>query len=312
MFNPKGGNLLEDQLAVSGLEMSIDPFTAISAAVSIAGGIAGASSASSANADAKKAQKKQQKLLNKQAKINNKYNEKAFEAEKKDYFAQREFQFDMANRQFEYDNTIQDYTYLQNVRQYGKSIDQLGTQLVYNSLAAHQAYESTQSQFQELLASQSFAKENLFVERLQNQGAAAVGQAGRGQTKAQQVTLADEGRNLAVLQAELRSGATQGTRQMRDIGIQKYSSDRNAIANLMLRPEQAPRTPEPIMGPEKTFIKPAKQIPGMAPPPAYSNPLMPLIGGISSAAGSLAQSQAFNPVKPTPLQGTNVPYTSLF
>ena len=44
MFNPKGGNLLEDQLAVSGLEMSIDPFTAISAGVSIIGGIAGASS----------------------------------------------------------------------------------------------------------------------------------------------------------------------------------------------------------------------------------------------------------------------------
>ena len=299
MFNPKGGNLLEDQLTVSGLEMNV--FAAISAGVSIIGGIAGASQASSANSDAKKAQKKQQKLMNKQAKINNKYNEKAHEAEKKDYFAQREFQFDMANRQFEYDNTIQDYTYLQNVKQYGKSIDQLGTQLVYNSLAAHQAYESTQSQFQELLASQSFAKENLFVERLQNEGAAAAGQAGRGQTKAQQVTLADEGRNLAVLQAELRSGATQATRQMRDIGIQKYSGDRNAIANLMLRPEQAPRGPAPVMGPEKTFIKPAKQIPGMAPPPAYSNPLMPLIGGISSAAGSLAGSNMFNPPKPTPL-----------
>ena len=296
MFNPKGSNLLKDQLAVSGLEMNA--FAAIGAGISLIGGIAGAAQASSANADAKSAQKKQQKLLNKQAKINNKYSQKAFEAEKKDYFAQREFQFDMANRQFEYDNTIQDYTYLQNVKQYGKSIDQLGTQLVYNSLAAHQAYESTQSQFQELLASQSFAKENLFVERLQNEGAAAAGQAGRGLVKAQQVTLADEGRNLAVLQAELRSGATQGTRQMRDIGIQKYAGDRNAIANLMLRPEQAPRPQAPVMGPEKTFIKPAKQIPGMAPPPAYTNPLMPLIGGISSAAGSLAQSQMFNPVIP--------------
>jgi hypothetical protein len=303
MFNPKGSNLLEDQLSVSGLEMNV--FAAIGAGVSIIGGIAGAASASSANASAKSAQKKQQKLLNKQAKINNKYSEKAHEAEKKDYFAQREFQFDMANRQFEYDNTIQDYTYLQNVKQYGKSIDQLGTQLVYNSLAAHQAYESTQSQFQELLATQSFAKENLFVERLQNQGAAAVGQAGRGQTKAQQVTLADEGRNLAVLQAELRSGATQGTRQMRDIGIQKYSSDKNAIANLMLRPERAPKPPAPVMGPEKTFIKPARQIPGMAPPPAYTNPLMPLISGISSAAGSLAQAQAFNPVIPQAVQNQN-------
>ncbi len=295
MFNPKGGNLLEDQLAVSGLEMSIDPFTAVSAVASIAGGIFGASSASSANSKAEAAQKQQQKLLDEQAKINNEYNLKAHEAEKKDYFEMQEFQFDMANRQFEYDNTIQDYTYLQNVRQYGKSVEQLGSQLVYNSLAAHQAYESTQSQFQELLASQSFAKENLFVERLQNQGAAAVGQAGRGQTKAQQVTLADEGRNLAVLQAELRSGATQADRQMRDIGIQKYVGDTNAILNLMIRPEEAPRPPAPVMGPPKTFIKPAEQLPGMATPAAYSNPMAPLVGGVTSALGSISNyTQNFN------------------
>ena len=310
MFNPKGGSLLEDQLAVSGLEMNI--FGAISAVASVAGGIFGAASASSQNSKNAAAAKKQQKLLDKQAKINNEYNAEAHEAEKHDYFAQREFQFDMANRQFEYDNTIQDYTYLQNVKQYGKSVDQLGNQLVYNSLAAHQAYESTQSQFQELLASQSFAKENLFVERLQNQGAAAVGQAGRGRTKTQQVTLADEGRNLAVLQAELRSGETQAGRQMRDIGIQKYAGDKNAIANLMLRPEKAPRPMAPVMGPERTFVKPAEQIPGMAPPPAYSNPLMPLIGGISSAAGTLQSANFGSSPTPTPLQGTSVPYTSLF
>jgi hypothetical protein len=310
MFNPKGSSLLEDQLAVSGLEMNI--FGAIGAVASVAGGIFGAASASSQNSKNAAAAKKQQKLLDKQAKINNEYNAEAHEAEKHDYFAQREFQFDMANRQFEYDNTIQDYTYLQNVKQYGKSVDQLGNQLVYNSLAAHQAYESTQSQFQELLASQSFAKENLFVERLQNQGAAAVGQAGRGQTKAQQVTLADEGRNLAVLQAELRSGETQAGRQMRDIGIQKYAGDKNAIANLMLRPEKAPRPMAPVMGPERTFVKPAEQIPGMAPPPAYSNPLMPLIGGISSAASTLQSTNFGSSPTPTPLQGTSVPYTSLF
>jgi len=299
MFNPKGGNLLDDQLSVSGLEMSV--FAAIGAVASVAGGIFGASQASSQNSKNAKAAKEQQKLLDEQAEINNTYNAEAHEAEKKDYFAQREFQFDMANRQYEYDNTIQDYTYLQNVKQYGKSVEQLGNQLVYNSLAAHQAYESTQSQFQELLASQSFAKENLFVERLQNQGAVSAGQAGRGQTKGQQVTLADEGRNLAVLQAELRSGATQAGRQMRDIGIQKYAGDKNAMANLMIRPEVGPRAPAPVMGPEKTFIKPAVQIPGMAPPPAYSSPIMPLIGAVSSAAGLAQKSTLFNPPKPTPL-----------
>ena len=60
MFNPKGGNLLEDQLAVSGLEMNV--FAAVGAAVSIAGGIFGASQASSQNSKNAAAAKKQQKL----------------------------------------------------------------------------------------------------------------------------------------------------------------------------------------------------------------------------------------------------------
>ena len=83
-FNPKGWSLLDEQLAESGLEMSIDPFTAISAGASIIGGIFGSSQASSANKSAKRAQKKAQELANKQAAITNAYNQEAFAAEKKD------------------------------------------------------------------------------------------------------------------------------------------------------------------------------------------------------------------------------------
>ena len=261
---------------------------AVGAGSSILGGIFGAKQQSSANSKAEKAAKKQQKLLDKQADINNEYRKEAFEAEKKDYFAQREFQFDTANRQFEYDNSIVDYRYLQDVRMYGKSVETTNDQLAYNSIASQQAYESTQSQFQELLQSQAFAKQNLYVESLENQGKAAVQQAGRGNLKGQQVTLAQQGMDLSVLREELKSGERQVGRQMRDIGIQKYAADKNALANMMIEPSRAPRPLAPIMGPERTFIEPPEELPGAVPPPAYSSPMGPLIGGISSAASGLA------------------------
>ena len=48
----KNYDLLGEQLAESGLEMSVDPFTAISAGVSVIGGIFGASQADSSNKSA--------------------------------------------------------------------------------------------------------------------------------------------------------------------------------------------------------------------------------------------------------------------
>jgi hypothetical protein len=274
----------------------------VGAATSVIGGIFGASQQSSANRKAESAAKKQQEILEEQAEINNEYRQEAFKAEKKDYFAQREFEYDMAVRQYGYNQSIQDYRYLQDVRMYGKSVETTNDQLVYNSLASQQAYESTQSQFQELLQSQAFAKQNLYVESLENQGKAAVQQAGRGNLKGQQVTLAQQGMDLSVLRQELRSGERQVGRQMRDIGIQKYAADKNALANMMIEPERAPDALAPVMGPERTFIEPPEELPGAVPPPAYSSPLGPLIGGFGSAVSQLGQinwggtqpSQTFN------------------
>ena len=78
--------------------------------------------------------------------------------------------------------------------------------LAFNSIAAQQAYESVQAQFNELMQGQAFAKQNMLVERLTAQGqVAAMGQAGRSQVKGQQATMADQGLNLAVMREELRS-----------------------------------------------------------------------------------------------------------
>lgn len=263
-------------------------FGGISAVAGIAGGISASNQAASNNRDAKKAAKEAKKQAKKQAKLTNEYNTKAFEAEKKDYYAQREFQWDTAVRQYQYDNSIIDYRFLQDVRMYGKSVENYKSTLAFNSVASRQAYESVQAQLGELEDQQAFVKQDLLVDRLVNQGKVATGQAGRSQIKAQQSTIAEQGRSLAMMRREFKSAVSQSEADMRDVAIQKWAADTNAKANLMLRPERAPRPLEPIQGPERTFVKPAKAIPGYTPPPVLQSTTAPLISGISSAAGSLA------------------------
>jgi len=68
MFNPKSTNLLDEQLAVSGLEMNW-VFAAVGAAASIAGGIMGMNQAKSNNSKAKKNAKKQKAFNKKVVKL---------------------------------------------------------------------------------------------------------------------------------------------------------------------------------------------------------------------------------------------------
>ena len=287
-FNPKGWSLLDEQLAESGLEMSIDPFTAISAGASIIGGIFGSSQASSANKSAKKAQKKAQELANKQAAITNAYNQEAFAAEKKDYFAAREFQYETALAQWRYDTEIQDYRYLQETKKYSASVDNYANQLAFNTLGAQRAYESQQASFNELLASTAFEGQGSLIERLQNEGRASLGQAGNSRVKAMQSTLAEQGRNAAIMSASLISGEREFQRGMQEVSLQKYGSDMQAAANLMIKPQPLPEIGRPTMGPERTFVAPAQVLPGAVPPAKYTNPMMPLIGGITGATQAVA------------------------
>ena len=68
MFNPKSNNLLDEQLAFSGLEMGVGPavvLAGIGAAASIGGGIMGARSASKQNAAARRAESEQKEFAKK-------------------------------------------------------------------------------------------------------------------------------------------------------------------------------------------------------------------------------------------------------
>ena len=289
MFNPKE-NLLDQQLAVSGLEMSvvIDPFTAVSAGAAIVGGIMGSRSASRQNRANRRAARKQRKIAKKQAKITNKYNRASYKAEKKDYYAARQFQYEMAVKQFQYDTAVQDFRYLQDVKAYGKSVENYGQQLVYNNIAYQSAKDSQMAAYNETLDGAAYEKQDMLVSQLQSAGNASMLQAGASRGKAMQAVAAQQGRDLAVLRASLVSSEKELQRSMMDIALEKYGADMQAKAELMIRPEALPALIEPEMGPERTFVRPAKVLPGAVPPAIRQSTIMPLIGAVSSVANSLA------------------------
>lgn len=158
-------NLLDEQLAVSGLEMNIVEILAgVSAATSVIGGIFGASSASKSNREAKKAQKKQEKLAEKVADRTNKYNKKLDEADKANYFAMRDFSHKTSLQNWQRGAEIQDYNYLSALKQYEKSAQIGDQQLGLNATAERQGVEAEEGSIQDMFIQQGFQQETLLSE----------------------------------------------------------------------------------------------------------------------------------------------------
>ena len=162
MFNPKE-NLLDQQLAVSGLEMSIAPALAlagVSAVTSIAGGIMGASQAASSNSAAKKAQKEQEKFQKEIAERTNEHNDKLDAADKANYYAMREFNHETAMGQWQRNAEVQDFQFLNQLKQYQKSQAIGNAQVGLNAQAAVQGVQAEQAAIQEAFIEQQFEHEN--------------------------------------------------------------------------------------------------------------------------------------------------------
>ena len=132
----------------------------------------------------------------------------------------------------------------------------------------------------------AFEGESTLVQNLEAAGQAALGQAGVSRGKALQALAAKQGRDLAVLQASAKSSEEEFRRNNFDLALQKYGADMQAKANLMIRPDRLPELIRPEMGPERTFVEPAEVLPGAVPPAKYTNPMLPLISGITSAANA--------------------------
>ena len=261
-------------------------FAGVGAAASLASGISGAASASSQNAQAQANYEQQKKAAAEQARITNEYNKRLFEADKENYRKQRDYEWQTAIQSWQYNSEIQDYQYLQTAKQYLSSVENTQQQLTYNSVAAMEAQEQEQASLAEILNNDAFQREGMLIESLQNEGRAALLQAGGSRAKALQSTIAEQGRNSSILSASLISAGAQSQRNMRDIEMGRYADDLKARNAMMIEPERLPNIPQPIKPPERIFVEPMQATASFIPAPIRQSTLAPLISGVAGAAQS--------------------------
>ena len=119
-FNPKGPDLLDQQLAESGLEMSISWAGAgllFNVGSSLAQGFMGSSAAQKANDQAQKDYEAQKLQAHNAALIQNAYQEVSFGIEKLNYQVNRKYEYANALRSWQYNESIRDFEYLQAIKE---------------------------------------------------------------------------------------------------------------------------------------------------------------------------------------------------
>lgn len=252
----------------------------------IASGIAGSVQAGNQNAQAQANYAEQKKASEEAARLTNEYNARVFEADKENYRRQRDYEWTTAVKSWQYNSEIQDYQYAQTAKQYLSSVENTQQQLTYNSVAAMEAQAQEQASLAEILNSAAFQQEGMLIESLQNEGRAALLQAGGSRAKALQSTVAEQGRNAAILSASLVSAGMQSQRNMRDIEMGRYADDLKARNAMMIEPERLPDIPQPIKPPERVFVEPMKATAGYIPAPIQQSTFAPLISGLSSGLSS--------------------------
>lgn len=273
-------------------------FTAIGAVAGVASGIFGAVSASNQNSQAQSNYEEQKRAAQRSADRQNEYNKRVHEADKENYTRQRAYEWETAVKSWQYQSEIQDFQYLQAARQYLGSVENTEQQLVYNSIAARQAQESEQASLNEIMVQDAFQREGMLIESLQREGQASLQQAGGSRTKAIQSTVADLGRNSAILRASLISAGQQSERNMRDIELSRYADDIRAKAAMMIKPERLSDIPAPIVPPERIFVEPMLATADYIPAPIQQSVVAPIISGIASGATLASQVNWTNPGGP--------------
>jgi hypothetical protein len=262
---------------------------AVSAVASVAGGVSQSQAAGAANSQAQANYEAQKKAAEAAAARQNEYNKRVHEADKENYKRQRAYEWETAVKSWQYQSEIQDFQYLQAAKQYLGSVENTEQQLVYNSIAARQAQESEQASLNEIMVQDAFQREGMLIESLQREGQASLMQAGGSRAKAIQATVADLGRNSAILRASLISAGQQSERNMRDIELSRYADDIKAKAAMMIKPERLPDIPSPIPPPERIFVEPMLATADYIPAPIRQSTFAPIMSGIASGASSISQ-----------------------
>jgi hypothetical protein len=303
----KNFNLLDEQLAESGLEMYIiDPGTAslimggISAATSLFGGISAAKEAEKANEAQKVAYEKEKNAAKRQARAQNVAARRQFEADRDNYRKQAQYNYDTAIKKWQYDTTIRALEEKTNAEAYLINNQISNKQLTFNALAEQQAQKKAQLSINDARSEYAFNQQDAMVSRLQAEGKARLGQAGRSMNKRVQASMADIGRQIAVMDASLTGEISATTLEMFDISLGRYAADARVEASRMLRPPTLPDIPAPTMPPEPSWIAPLEVEAGYVQRPVPQSVTAPIVEGISGAVtGVSTMLSALPQKKPT-------------
>ena len=260
MFDPKGPSILDEQLAVSGLEMNIWNFV-IPAVATIGASVIGSNASRSASKDA---QRVQEENANRQYE----YDLQKYELQRQGLIAQREesiqridvdrlnekrvadFKDANARESFNYSMRIRNYQQDSMNRQYMKSEDLFNEQVSYNARSATSAKETQLRVLSEEAQKFAFENENQIIENLVKEGQArARGVTGRSSRKVAQAQLAALGRNQAVMEESMVSARRNIKAQLEEIQRQHFAADMGAYAKRMLNPGELPLPVAPFATP---------------------------------------------------------------
>lgn len=298
-INPKGFDLLGEQLAVSGLEMNVLG-AIIGVGTSLLGAASQSSAASKANAEAEKA-----------AKLRYKYDKEGYKFNKERLNADRDFAIEgieiakrneLRLKNLKDNQALDNYDFNLQIRlrqmqsyadQYDKSSTLYGQQLSFNDMAANNAMVAEQEKMNDAMAEAAFQNEDLFVQSLQEKGAAmARGQSGNSMGKTQQSLGAQLGRNQNIVLKNLLSSRSVMRQGLADVATKREGGAIQAFANLMLPQEAPPEVIKPYETPLTEYQMPREledfdygpePIKGVAAQTSTSAPWLNALGSVSTS-----------------------------
>ena len=251
--NP-GKAFIQEQLATSGMEMSFDITGGMiaGAAVSTIGGIFGGSrSAAAARAQAE--------AQNRATMARYQYDLNMWDMKKQQLQASRSEQVDRimmearnegklraykdvaAQEQYDYSLKIRNDQQTSNEIAFKRSDDIYNDTMDLNSVAAKASMDSEIIKLEEIGNQADFDRQESYIESLQNEGKLrARGASGRSASKSVQATMADYGRQMAMLDETMDSAGRNTRAVLEDIIRDKTSADLTAFASKMLDPGVLP------------------------------------------------------------------------
>ena len=290
-MQPKPGRaFIQEQLSTSGMEMQFWG--------AVVGGIIGAAGGLIGGSKSAGAAREQARLSNEASQRQLAYDLERWDMDKYKIQADRDHAVQVVQLQARNEGrlaqhkdavNLQRYNYDMMIRnreqrslnqQYLRSDSIYNTQLNLNTLSAKTGAENEIRKLQEIDAEARFTKQDAQIEAMLTEGKLrARGQNGRSITKAGQATLADYGRQIAMLN-ESMSGAGRNTKAvLKEIAQDKTSADLAAWASKMLDPGVLPEPIVPYATPTAEYIYP--RIMG-----EYDFGPQPVLGGYTSPSAA--------------------------